>query len=207
MLVLVSCNLEEDKVEDAKRLKFEMENRKLKKISEAEIFTLAYSKGDEIVKRVGDSLKTHLIGAIKNGGVLEAIKYCNVEAMPLTSKISKHLFAKIRRVSHKNRNIENAPNTDLEKQILEAYQYNVDNKESVASNVQISDDLILYTSPIMVGPLCLNCHGIEELDMEKENITLLKELYPNGKAMGYKAGELRGMWSVTFDKKEFIKNM
>ena len=47
---------------------------------------------------------------------------------------------------------------------------------------------------IRVSAPCLTCHGSEiEQDIQDE----LKKLYPEDKATGYQAGDLRGALSVT----------
>lgn len=207
IFVALSCNVENDKVEEASRLKYEMENRKLKKIDEVDIMNEAMKKGNEIVKRAGDSLKFHLQTAIAKGGFEEALHYCNLEALPLTNKLSNQYYAQISRLSFKNRNPANYPKTDMEKQLLEAYQYNFENQIESSPNVQILDTSILYAAPIVAGQFCLNCHGAPDENIAKPQLETINKLYPNDKAIGYKEGELRGMWSVYFNKQEFIKNL
>ncbi len=61
------------------------------------------------------------------------------------------------------------------------------------------------------GEICavLEVHGQGHTsnDILPEHVALIKELYPNDQATGYKVNQLRGMWSVVFNKKEFITNM
>ncbi len=53
-----------------------------------------------------------------------------------------------------------------------------------------------YYRPLKVGKVCLTCHGpVETLDPELRKT--LKELYPEDRATGYRAGDLRGVVSVT----------
>ncbi|MDZ7763171.1 MAG: DUF3365 domain-containing protein [Melioribacteraceae bacterium] len=53
-----------------------------------------------------------------------------------------------------------------------------------------------YMQPLFVGGPCLTCHG-DENKMSDEIKSLLSESYPNDKAVGYKAGDLRGAISIT----------
>jgi hypothetical protein len=46
-----------------------------------------------------------------------------------------------------------------------------------------------------VKPLCLTCHGTERTIPESVQIRLAKE-YPNDKATGYAAGQIRGAVSI-----------
>jgi hypothetical protein len=59
------------------------------------------------------------------------------------------------------------------------------------------DGSVRYFKPIVVQELCLTCHGNKE-SFSPELKTALKEKYPDDKAVDYRPGDLRGMWSVTF---------
>jgi uncharacterized protein (UPF0335 family) len=48
--------------------------------------------------------------------------------------------------------------------------------------------------------MCLKCHGTTDKQMERETYSKIKELYPNDKAIGYDVNEVRGIWSISFDK-------
>ncbi len=209
MLLLVGCNLKEDRIsgETAKAIKEDLNNRQLRRISQGEITSEAYTKGTEIVRRMTDSLKSRLSKAIEQEGVGGAIEYCNVTAMPLTKRMSSHLYADISRISLKRRNPKNAPISELETQLLEAYQFGAESGSDLEPNVQILDTSILFTQPIFTNDMCLKCHGEKETDISTEHYDLIKKLYPEDSAIGYKKGELRGMWAVRFNKKMLIKNM
>ena len=46
--------------------------------------------------------------------------------------------------------------------------------------------------------MCLKCHG---KDIEPNVSALILKLYPNDLAVGYDENEVRGIWSIAFDKK------
>ncbi len=51
----------------------------------------------------------------------------------------------------------------------------------------------------MLGnPLCLQCHGTPNQDIAPETLAAIQKLYPGDKATGFKLGDLRGLWRVTF---------
>ena len=52
-----------------------------------------------------------------------------------------------------------------------------------------------YVEPIIVQPLCLTCHGSELAPDIGAQIT---ELYPDDRATGFEAGDLRGVFWVEF---------
>jgi hypothetical protein len=53
-----------------------------------------------------------------------------------------------------------------------------------------------YAKPIVLQPMCTACHGTED-QISPSVKTLLNQLYPADKAVGYKPGELRGAVVVT----------
>ncbi|MGZ8250806.1 MAG: Tll0287-like domain-containing protein, partial [Methylophilaceae bacterium] len=52
-----------------------------------------------------------------------------------------------------------------------------------------------YMKAIPTQPMCLQCHGGAD-DIKPNVQALLKQLYPNDLAVGYKVGEIRGAISV-----------
>ena len=59
---------------------------------------------------------------------------------------------------------------------------------------------VAFYAPIKVQDLCLNCHGQPGTDIKAADYDLIKKLYPEDEAVGYKSGDLRGMWSIRFEK-------
>ena len=45
-------------------------------------------------------------------------------------------------------------------------------------------------------PLCLKCHGQPEREIAPSTMEVLRRLYPEDRATGFRLGELRGMWRV-----------
>jgi hypothetical protein len=67
--------------------------------------------------------------------------------------------------------------------------------------MQHDDGTVGYYAPIKISiPTCLNCHGEVGKDVKAEDYKVLKSLYPNDVAVGYKEGDLRGMFSIRFSK-------
>ena len=46
--------------------------------------------------------------------------------------------------------------------------------------------------------MCLQCHGKQ---IKPEVSQQIMKLYPKDLAIGYSESEVRGIWSITFDKK------
>ncbi len=207
LLAFPSCNMEDRKA-SSEALKEEIKERELKRVTEVEIFEAATKVGEQIAIASQKTLATNLKTAISQQGVEYAIKFCKLQAMPLTDSLSKKFAAQIRRTSLKIRNPANRPN-DLESQILDAYQYNVENGLDLEANLQrIDQDYLLYTRPIVLdSPMCLSCHGGPGEQVTDEQIKLLVSLYPDDEAVGYQLGELRGMWSIVLSQKELVLSL
>lgn len=184
----------------------EMRRNKIRKITEMQFIEMVQAKGIEITDTAQKLLSANLKQQIITNGTLEALTFCNINAYPLINEIAENYEVEIKRVSLKNRNQENKPN-EMEKGILDAYQYNVDNKVDIAENIQKTKTGFLYTKPIFIlDGLCLNCHG-NELEIKEDVKNKLKELYPTDLALNYKLAELRGMWSVHFTRKTLTNMM
>lgn len=197
-----------DKKVDTDAVKKEIASREIKKVTEAEIMEKVMELGKSVALDSKQTLGKNLQTALQEGGVENAIDFCNLNAMPLVDSLSKNFDATIKRVSLKVRNPEDYP-TELEKQILEAYEYQWKDSISLQANVQpIGEDQYLFTQPIMVeNALCLTCHGKPENGFLKATNDFIKSKYPNDQATGYEIGDLRGMWSITFSKKKVIQSL
>ena len=78
------------------------------------------------------------------------------------------------------------------------YQEGVPVSDMVYSERIDSDDSSTFRlmKAIPVQPVCLTCHGNEQVIIDDvKNIILTN--YPNDKATGYTAGELRGAFSAS----------
>lgn len=197
-----------DKKIDSKTVKKEIETRKARKVTEAEILEKVLEIGNTIADASRQTLGKNLQEALVQGGVEHAIGFCHIQAMPLVDSLSKSYEASIRRVSDKVRNPLDKPN-ELEKELLDAYKFQVNNGLTPSANVQPLDgEKYLFTKPIMVdNALCLTCHGKPDNGMLQATDDFIKSKYPEDEATGYEIGDLRGMWSITIPKKRVILSM
>lgn len=156
--------------------------------------------GTEIAQETQKSLAANLMENMKSAGVEAAIPFCNTMANPLTKEMEDKYSAKIKRVSLKNRNANNAP-SEQEAEILVKYNDLLNSAKSLDPIVEIkTNNEVQYYAPIIIQEKCLACHGSLEKELTSETDSIIKSLYPNDKATGYKAGELRGIWSITIKK-------
>jgi uncharacterized protein DUF3365 len=163
-------------------------------------------EGKQISKNTFKVLGKELKAAIKRGGVQEALSYCNISALPITDSLSLAFDVQIRRTSLKTRNPLNKANAD-EEAILLLYEAQIKEGKAPEPSLKVlGNNKILYTSPIFIQPLCLNCHGTPGSTMLTKNHKTIRQLYPADAAISYTDGELRGMWSITFVDKDSVTN-
>ena len=154
--------------------------------------------GNSIAKASFESLSGNLKAAASNGGIANAIQYCNMNALPLTDSLSKIFNAKIKRRSLKLRNPSNQPDS-LEAYMLDLYlQIEKMRKPMVSKTLLAKNNEVRYFAPIILKSQCLKCHGVVGEDITDETYAIIKEHYPGDQAVGFREGELRGIWSINF---------
>lgn len=157
-------------------------------------------KGQQITAAVFSVLSSELQNAMQNGGVENALQYCNLNALNIVDSLSKVHQAKIRRASDKYRNPADQP-TENESVMIAAYQYELQGGKEVSPKViKGNNGRYHFYAPIHVNDLCLKCHGKIGEDLTQENADLIKKYYPNDLAIGYAKGDFRGVWSIDFEK-------
>ncbi len=179
MLFIVSCNPQQQKTD----------------LSSNIIDTAAYlQKGDSISAIVQKVLLTNVMQAMKSGGPGYAVSFCNEQAMPLTDSLAKAHNCLIQRVSDKYRN----PTNKLTAQDQEVWTKMA--SAATANTLSGSENgQVVFYKPIKIAmPACLTCHGTAGKEMETKTFEIIKQKYPDDIATGYKEGDLRGMWKITF---------
>jgi hypothetical protein len=177
LLFLVSCHTKNQKSDD---------------LPEA-IDTAAFlQQGDTISNLVQKVLLANVMQATKSGGPDFAVAYCNEKAMPLTDSLAKAHNCVIQRVSDKYRNPLNKL-SEADAEIFKAMSTSF-------KPVLISEnEHLIYYKPIKIAmPACLTCHGTEGKELNPKAAFIVRQKYPNDLATGYKEGDLRGMWKITF---------
>ena len=156
-------------------------------------------KGKEIAQASFKELSSNLMQQMKLGGPEQAVPFCNLQAMPITIKMSKKFNVNIKRTSDKVRNSLNKP-TKRELQIIEEYKTLLQSNTKLTAIVELNknDTNKQFYAPIIVNEKCLACHGKLEEQLSIKTDSLVKSLYPNDKAIGYNNVDLRGIWSIEF---------
>jgi hypothetical protein len=157
----------------------------------------AIVEGKTIVEEAFSLLSSNLQSAIASGGVTNALPYCSLAASPLTASIAERHGVTLQRVSHKPRN-PGARADAVEQHVLGRFEAQLAigvPLEPLATNVIVGQ--ATFFAPIVLNnELCLNCHGVPGQDIQPETLAVIRELYPQDEATGFRLGELRGAWRV-----------
>lgn len=157
------------------------------------------NRGKNIALISFNELSTQLIAQMQEGGPAQAIPFCNVQASPIVKNLEKVQNASIKRTSDKIRSTANEP-TQRESEILKIYSENLKNKVDLVPMVEIdADKKKHFYAPIIINDKCLACHGKINETLSVKTDSIIKALYPKDMATGYAAGDLRGIWSITFN--------
>lgn len=133
---------------------------------------------------------------IAKGGHANAISVCREKAPAMAKGMSEQTGWAIRRVSLKNRNPKAVPDA-WEAGVLNEFEQRLAAGQSPVTMeksevVEIDGKKTLrYMKALPTQELCLSCHG-KPGKVSAEVQAKLKELYPDDKATGYDAGQIRG---------------
>ncbi len=163
--------------------------------SKNEVDKIAFiQQGDSISSVMQQVLLANVMQATKSGGPVYAVTFCNERAMPLTDSLSKKYNCKIQRISDKYRNPANKPSKYDEAVLLKLRSSNSGEPLLVSENYKM-----IYYKPIRIAmPACLGCHGNEGEEIAIKTMEAIRQKYPYDRATGYKEGDFRGLWKITF---------
>lgn len=144
-------------------------------------------------------LGKNLMGTIQKKGTVAALEFCNERAYPLTDSMATVFSANIKRVSDKPRNPKNVANTK-ELTYIEKFKTDLSNKVELKPIVDEVEGEVKFYYPITTNTMCLQCHGAPNAELQSETYKALKKLYPSDQATGYDVDQVRGIWSISFNK-------
>lgn len=138
--------------------------------------------------------KRDLQEALRRGlaeGPDAAVAACRLRA-PEIAKAHSGPDVRIGRTSHRLRNPANVAPPWVGP-VLERYL--ADASDRAPRAVAVEEGRRGYVEPILVQPPCLMCHGTS---LAPEVAARIDALYPEDRAVGFEAGELRGVFWVEF---------
>lgn len=154
----------------------------------------ARAAADDLGRRLASGLNEGL----GNGGPATAIEVCSEIAPAAAHELSRD-GVEVRRTSERYRNPRNAPD-EWELAGLRLFQQRLAAGQTLGE-IHDRDEAggeLRYLRPILVGGHCLQCHGASEV-LDAEVRARLGEHYPDDRATGFAAGDLRGAFSVRVD--------
>ena len=202
LIGLVACNADGNKAVDREKIKQEMKDRQIKRVSEPELMDAAFQTGaslasiaeDVLLEKLDDFYATIQSDATDSA---ELIIYRPLSQLigPLLDSLSSNSGHVVSLFNLKLENL-NPDTLEVEKQLLEAYQYNLENDVQSEDNVQrFGAEHLLFTRPIT----------------SKTGICLSTLLATNraGESDSLKSQHVYfcGMWSIRLSKKEIIKSL
>ncbi|QXP53407.1 DUF3365 domain-containing protein [Cellulophaga sp. HaHa_2_1] len=153
--------------------------------------------GLEYAQTTQQVLGKQLIGTIQKKGTLEALRFCSIQAYPITDSMALKHKATIKRVSDRPRNKANKANA-AELEYIKSFKQDIVNGITPIPLVKENrDDTVEFYYPIITNAMCLQCHGTEK-EVNPETLTVIRSLYPQDMALGYGTNEVRGIWSINF---------
>jgi len=141
------------------------------------------------------ALKEKLTSALEAGGPVNAIGVCREEAPAIAAELSAQSGARVGRTALRIRNPANAPDVDA-RAALERFQNALAGgaaPETLERFAARPDGSARYMKAIIAQPPCLACHGTE---ISAAVQAALKQHYPQDRATGFRAGDLRGAFLI-----------
>ncbi|GAB3502403.1 hypothetical protein GCM10027341_30340 [Spirosoma knui] len=153
-LALSSCDPE--RVKYTNELKQQMADMKIKRITNADMVETVNTFGDRISRTVQNELAEKLQAATDPA---EQAKLCQLQTLPRTKAIGEKYGVDIRLLGAAD--VQNKTLNQKEREILDAYLYNAEQKKSQISNIQkINDTLFIYNAVVPTeNRICEVCFG------------------------------------------------
>jgi hypothetical protein len=173
---LMSCNNERV---DTQAVVQEMRDRQIKRVNPAQVMALADDWGKNIAKQLKKNAATTLLNN------------------QLKDSLSKAYAANIQFLSPINFDLPSL--AELERQVLDAYQYSVDKKLPQSDNIQRLPDqqTLLFTSPVLWND--------DFTKLSKVELAQLSQKFQLDSLLFRKKGDFLGVWSIKLQKKEIIR--
>lgn len=192
-----SCMNEQKKSDQTEEQTTAIKQEKQEKAAK-EIEMTPLEKGKSIAQATQAALGKNLMQAISERGTAGAIEFCNIEAIPITDSLAKIHRARVKRVSDKNRNPDNAAN-EAELAYIENAKNQLADNQKIKPQIKEEDGKWVGYYPILTNAMCLQCHGNAD-QVNKEALAKIEAHYPKDKALGYSENEVRGIWVIKIEK-------
>lgn len=176
LLTLFSCNPE--RVKYTKELKQEMADKKIKRITNADLVETVDNFGEKITTVIQKELTTQLG---KTDNPAEQAKLCQLKNLTRTKAIAERYGIDIKLLS--SADVANKSLSAKEREVLDAYLYNAEQKLPQISNIQkITETLYIYNAAVPTeNVICKTCFAGQKTPL--------------------------AVWRLAFPKREIIRRM
>lgn len=153
-----------------------------------------HAQSVEVVERFQETLGQRLKQVLTAGGPVAAIAVCQREAPAIAARLSAETGAQVGRTALRVRNPANQPDAYAHA-VLERFDRAIRAgvERPLESFEVMRDGQARYLKAIVTQPICLTCHGAT---IEPQVEQALARHYPDDRARGYAAGDLRGAFVV-----------
>jgi hypothetical protein len=161
----------------------------------------ARAEAAKVAARFQQELGAKLQSALAAGGPVGAIEVCFAEAPAIAERVSRESGWDVRRVGTRVRNPASGRPDAWEQAQLDAFARRLADGErpETVDVYAVVDERGLpterYMKAIVMAPLCVACHG-DPTAQPAELRAKLQARYPDDAATGYRAGDLRGAFTL-----------
>jgi hypothetical protein len=150
-LLFASCNLDQ-RVEGSKEAVEKMKSMQIKRVTDSQVIEIVGDWGGRIVKQVQLQLENVL--SISKG---DFSQFCQLEEIPKLDSLEKLYGVKINLLGAND--VKNTAFSAKEREVLDAYLYNEENKILQISNIQkLGDSVLIYDALIPTeNVICQKC--------------------------------------------------
>ena len=175
-LLLLACNPE--RVKYTSELKQEMADKKIKRITNADLVETVDVFGERITAVIQKELTAQLQ---KTTSPAERARLCQLQNLPRTQAIADRYAIDIQLLSGSD--VPNKALSQKEREVLDAYLYNAEQKLPQISNIQkINDTLYVYNAAVPTEDvICQTCFGTQKTPL--------------------------AVWRLAFSKREIVRRM
>jgi hypothetical protein len=152
-----------------------------------------------LTARYADQLKSALVASLQANGPLGALDVCHSAAPAIAADLSRTSGWTVARTSSKPRNASSAPDR-YEQWIMRSFETRIGAGEKAADLVsadivdQNGGKAFRFIKAIPTDRMCLTCHGAH---IDPELKRKISQLYPKDRATGFKAGDMRGVFTLS----------
>ncbi|MBS1810639.1 MAG: DUF3365 domain-containing protein [Acidobacteria bacterium] len=158
----------------------------------------ALAEARKVSAELSDKVRGLLVDELGKGGYDGAVKICAEVAQDMTNQFTKRTGHYIRRVSLGYRNRKDIPDKYEQKKLKLFDQLNHEKKLEADYYEVVKEkgqSYLRYMKPVVASAMCVKCHGPKE-EVAEPVRKILQEKYPQDRAFGYHAGDVRGAISV-----------